>query len=84
MHTHMHATGETTKSLKCFLKLHAREDAYYALHSHIVCTCLVFLQWYVFIRPKSDHCLALSLRHSLTFLNFVQIVGFVKVVSWFL
>ena len=35
----------------------------------------------ILIRPKSDHCLAQSLRYSVLFLNFVQI-RFVKVVQW--
>ena len=30
----------------------------------------------VFIRPKSDHCLALSLSHSVPFSNFAKFVGF--------
>ena len=30
----------------------------------------------VFIRPKSDHCLALSLNHSVLFFNFAEFVGF--------
>ena len=34
---------------------------------------------WIFIGPKTDHCLALSVGKSLLVLNFAQIVGFVKV-----
>ena len=36
----------------------------------------------LFIGPKSDHCLALKVTLSVPLLNFVQIVGFIKVVTW--
>ena len=46
---------------------------------------LYFAQYpfpYLFIRPMSDHCLVLSVAQSVLLLNFAQIVGFVKVVTW--
>ena len=40
------------------------------------------LSMLVFIRPKSDHCRSLSLRHWVLIVNFAQVVGFIKVVKW--
>ena len=36
----------------------------------------------VFIGPMSDHCLALSLSHSVLFSNFAEFVGFLYVITW--
>ena len=51
---------------------------------------LMTLQFFIFIGPKSDHCLVLSLRHSLSaFVDFCSLLdlsksldGYVKIDKW--
>ena len=41
-----------------------------------------FASFLLFIGPESDHCLVLSVHHSVLLLSFAQIAGFRKVVRW--
>ena len=41
-----------------------------------------FASFLLFIGPESDHCLVVSVHHSILLLSFAQIAGFRKVVRW--